>query len=279
MTSYIQTIKHIASRLHAAGIESARTESEIILAELAGYPRSELFLHYHNQVPENIAGPLEKTVQRREKREPLQYILGHAYFMNLDLNVNPSVLIPRPETELLAARLCKLAPHEAAVLDIGTGSGAIALALSFERPDLKITGIDVSLPALETAKSNREKYKLDVEFIRSDLFSNLEGRCFDCIAANLPYVSPGEYLDLMPEVRDFEPRLALTAPERGLQLIDKCIKEAPGYMNPGGTIIFETGIEQARKTRDAFKAEGKYKEISTLQDYSGRDRFVCAELI
>jgi len=277
--SYIQAIKNITSRLEAVGIEGARTESELILAELAECSRTELFMHYNNLVPQELLCSLEEIVQRREKHEPLQYILGHAYFMNLDLKVNPDVLIPRPETELLVERICKIAPQGAKILDLGTGSGAIALSLAFERKDAYITAVDVSKNALCVAESNRAKYKLEnVIFIESNLFAKLEDRHFDCIAANLPYISKFEYLSLMPEVKCFEPELALTAPEDGLELIYKCIKEAPKHLNPGGIIIFEMGITQARNIHKALKATGKFKNIETIQDYSRRDRFVYAEL-
>ena len=276
---YIEAIKNIASRLEAVEIEGARTESELILCDLAACSRPELFMHYKTPVPSNILCQLEKIVCRREKHEPLQYILGHAYFMNLDLKVSPDVLIPRPETELLVEKLCKTVSEGAKILDLGTGSGAIALALAFERKDVFVTAVDVSRKALKIAEENRAKYKLaNVNFLESDLFDKLDGHSFDCIAANLPYISESEYINLMPEVRNFEPQLALTAPDEGLELIYKCIEKAPQYLNPGGVIIFEIGITQAKNIQYALESTGKFKNIETIQDYSRRDRFVFAQL-
>ena len=279
MKTYIEVIKHTASRLSKAGIEAARTEAELIICELGDCPRTELFMRYQTPVSDSILKRLETAVSRRKKREPLQYILGHAYFMNLDLKVTPAVLIPRPETELMVERICRKISQNAQVLDIGTGSGAVALATAFERPDLQVTAVDVSPKALEIAEYNRKKYKLEnVKLIRSDLFSNIDEQRFDCIAANLPYISENDYAGLMPEVRNFEPKLALTAPQDGLEIIFECIKKSPEYMNKGGLIIFEMGIEQAKEIREALTATGKFTNIKTIQDYSHRDRFVSAEL-
>jgi release factor glutamine methyltransferase len=279
MKTYIEAIKNTASRLQTAGIEAVRTEAELIVCELSDCPRTKLFMRYQEPVPAVMLDQLETVVSRREKREPLQYILGHAYFMNLDLKVTPDVLIPRPETELMVERICRKTPQNAQTLDIGTGSGAVALAIAFERPDLQVTAVDVSLEALKIAEYNRKKYKLgNVKLLQSDLFSNLGRQRFDCIAANLPYVSENEYAELMPEVRDFEPILALTAPQDGLGIIFECIKKAPQYMNKGGLIVFEMGIEQAATIKETLAVTGKFINIKVIQDYSRRDRFVSAEL-
>ncbi|MDD5727185.1 MAG: peptide chain release factor N(5)-glutamine methyltransferase [Victivallales bacterium] len=280
MKTYIQTVKNTAVRLEKAGIESARTESELIICELAACSRAELFMCGKETFPAALAGRLETITARREKREPLQYILGHAYFMDLELEVNPAVLIPRPETELMVERICREAPPEAALLDIGTGSGAVALAAAFARPDLRVTAVDISPEALETATRNRDRYRLDnVELLQSDLFSGLQNRSFDYIAANLPYVTEREYPQLMPEVRDFEPRQALVAAQEGMDVIFRCIREAPVHMRVAGKIIFEMGSGQAQKLAATLAANGSFDNIAVIQDYSRRDRFVSARLI
>jgi release factor glutamine methyltransferase len=280
MQTYIQTIKKTANQLENAGIEGAYTESELILSELTDCSRMELLLKSNESVPEKILASLEEIVERRKRREPLQYILGYAYFMNLKLHVTPSVLIPRPETELLVEYVLKKLPENCTVLDIGTGSGAIALALAYERKGLQVTGIDISKDALKIAEQNLKKYRLkNVVLMQSNLFENLGSRKFDCITANLPYVTEDEYSTLMPEVKDFEPKLALTATQEGLEIIYECIKKAPEYLNSQGLIIFEMGISQAAKIHNALENTGKFKAIKTIQDYSKRDRFVCAELI
>ncbi|QSH40242.1 peptide chain release factor N(5)-glutamine methyltransferase [Lentisphaerota bacterium ZTH] len=274
---YRSLLEDITSRLEAVGIETPRTEAEIIVSELLECSRPELVWNLHEKVPLKILNSAEGMTVRREQHEPLQYIIGEAHFMHLTLNVNPDVLIPRPETELLVEKVCKIIPADGTLLDLGTGSGAIALAAAYERMDIKVTAVDVSINALEVARQNQMKYDMDnVEFIESNLFSALQYCRFDCIAANLPYVANDEYKVLMPEVRLYEPALALTAPDRGLGLIFKAIKNAHKHLKPGGYIIFEHGIHQAAAVRKALHAAKHFIDIETIQDYSNRDRFTAA---
>lgn len=214
---------------------------------------------------------------RRAAGEPLQYLLGTAPFRNLMLKVDRRVLIPRPETELLAQWLLDNAPTGADILDLGCGSGAIAIAVATERPDLQLTAADVSPDALDLAGENARLYQAEnITFIHSDIFSGLNGRKFDLIGANLPYVTEEEYLSLDREVRDFEPKTALTAPDNGLSLIKKTISEMADFLMPSGGAIFELSPEQADITA-RFAAENGF-ESNIICDLCGRKRFITAML-
>ena len=247
--------KQISSILQKAGIGNFNQEARWI-AEESPSPQSAL-----------------ERAGRRAGGEPLQYLLGTAPFRNLMLKVDRRVLIPRPETELLVQWIIDCAPANGSVLDLGCGSGAIAIATATERPDLTVCAVDISNDALDVARSNAADYPGNkIEFIRSDLFSALTGRSFDVIGANLPYVTDDEYPELDAEVRDFEPRLALTAPEDGLQLIRMTIEQLSFHLNPGGRAIFELSPHQAKRTVQLLEANGFSAGI--ICDLCQRERFV-----
>ncbi|MBE6364569.1 MAG: peptide chain release factor N(5)-glutamine methyltransferase [Lentisphaerae bacterium] len=218
-----------------------------------------------------------EIARRRVAGEPLQYLLGTAPFRNLMLKVDRRVLIPRPETELLAQWLIDHAPPNGSVLDIGCGSGAIAIAVATERRDLNVTAVDISADALQLAQENAGANNAEnIRFIQSDLFSGVGNGKFDLIGANLPYVTEEEYLTLPGEVRDFEPKLALTAPDDGLQLILKTIDALAEHLNPHGGAIFELSPEQASPTAAALESAGLTAAI--IRDLCDRDRFVAGQL-
>ena len=218
-----------------------------------------------------------QAAQRRASGEPLQYVLGNAPFRYLTLDVDPRVLIPRPETESLVEWVLKNAPHGGKVLDLGCGSGAIALSVAHERPDLLVTAVDLSADALTLARHNAEKNALTarVEFVQSNLFSALSGQRFDVVAANLPYVTRDEYPLLDAEVRDFEPEMALVADDDGLALILQSIAVLPEHLNSPGMVIYELSPPQASRCAAALKAQGVHPEI--LLDLCGRERFVTGK--
>ena len=260
----------------AAGIETPAVDAALLISETAGISQLDMILYPERELLPETETLLHELAQRRCRREPLQYITGKAYFRDLMLSVNPAVLIPRPETELLVDFALEKTPGNGRLLDIGTGSGAIAIACATERPDLDVTAVDISHSALETAKANAKANGAEnMRFLESDLFSAVEGETFDFIAANLPYVTEEEYSELAPEVRLHEPVLALTAPDEGFLLIQKTAEQLQKHLNPGGRAAFELSPFQALRLKTLLETLGFSAQISC--DLTGRERFVFAE--
>ena len=260
-------------------MEQSEAEAVAILAELLQCNRVQAKLDRQRKISAVIYEKGLQIMQRRISNEPWQYIFQRAYFRDLELMVTPSVLIPRPETELLVDWCIKYLPQGASVLDLGTGSGAIALSLATERRDLLVTACDVSTQALQVAKTNAANCAASqVEFIESDLFSNLSDRKFDLIAANLPYVTEEEYTTLSAEVHDYEPKLALTSGDDGLDLIRRAIAEAPQYLNMRGAMILEMSDWQTEIAAELFADSLQWTAIEIIRDYTNRRRFTAARL-
>ena len=277
MASIGGRLRELSEAFSTSGIEAPEAEARWLLAEVLNLSGTELTLRAASELPPDAENRLRSWSERRCRREPLQYIIGIAPFRQLDLEVTPAVLIPRPETELLVDWILRRAPENGTLLDVGTGSGAIALAAAEERPDLRVTGADLSLAALAIAERNRNKYRLDrVELRHSDLLSAFVGERFDLIAANLPYVTEAEYPTLPPEVRDYEPFEALVAAADGLDLIFKLSDQLLNHLNPDGAAIFELSPAQAVPVARHLEKIGFTGAIH--RDYTGRDRFVTAEL-
>lgn len=261
----LPSLEELAAELASGGVGSAVAEARIFLEEAAAAGA--------DKAPEILAG----WIKRRFDREPLQYIIGKAWFRDLEVEVTPAVLIPRPETELILDRLLRRLPQGGRVLDIGTGSGVIAISAATERPDAAVTAVDISPAALEVARRNGEKIAPGrVEFLHSDLFSALEGRRFDMICANLPYVTREEYQLLDPEVKNHEPVTALVAGDAGLALIISVIDSLAAHLLPGGEAVFEMSPPQTARAAAAAENAGFTAEI--LRDLTGRERFVAVEV-
>jgi release factor glutamine methyltransferase len=231
------TLARISERLAAAGCESARVDAELLVAHVLGTTRSSVFVEPARILSVEAAGELEELVTRRERREPLAYVLGECGFRRLTLKVDPRVLVPRPETEVVVER-CLARMNglvDPRVLDVGTGSGAIALAIADEHPGARITGIDSSPGALALADENRAQLGLEVEFSHWDLFAGLPLGPWDLVVSNPPYVRPDEIDSLEPEVRDWEPRAALV----GDNATEAVARGARGVLAQGGVLVLE----------------------------------------
>jgi release factor glutamine methyltransferase len=264
-----ETVARVTERLAHVGVESADAEAEILVAHVVGVTRSELALQ--PKVARKAEKALERLVARREQREPLAYVLGEWGFRRLTLNVDRRVLVPRPETEVVVQRcLARLAAiGEADVLDVGTGSGAIALAIADEHHGARVTGIDVSTGALEVAGSNALRNGLAVELHAWDFFTGLPSGPWDLVASNPPYVLPEEIETLEPEVREWEPRQALV----GVGATEAVARGALDVLRPGGELVLEVAAGDAARVASLLRALG-YTDISVTRDLAGKDRVV-----
>jgi release factor glutamine methyltransferase len=264
------------------GFENARLEAELLLAHVLGIKRLDLYLQFERPLTNAELETFRTLVRRRLKREPLQYIVGTQAFRHLDLLVDPRALIPRPETEVLVGQAIDWAKSEGSVqtaLDIGTGTGAIALSLLHEKAATQVVATDVSSEALELARTNAERSGLSnsVEFRLGRTFQPIrDGEQFDIVISNPPYVAEVERDALQPEVRDWEPATALFAGDDGLAIVREIVADAPRYLRAGGLIALEVGMTQAQLVGEEMRRLGVYDRIEVVRDLTGRDRVVTA---
>ncbi|HEV7427390.1 MAG TPA: peptide chain release factor N(5)-glutamine methyltransferase [Thermoanaerobaculia bacterium] len=255
-----ETIASIRARLRALVVNPR--DVDLLLADVTGRTPAWLFAHGEERVD---PAPVEALVQRRIHGEPLQYIRGRAEFFGREFFVDDRVLIPRPETELLVEAAIARAPHGARVLDVGSGSGCMAITIERERQDLDVTSIDISIGALAVAKRNARTHQSSVRFAASDVFDGIRGD-FDLIVANAPYIPRADYEQLDTEVRDHEPQLALTPGPRGTEVIERILgaRCAP-------VVILEIGFGQLGDVRGV--ANG-YEIVEVINDLAGIERVV-----
>lgn len=259
---------------------SARADAEALVGAATGLNQTQLLARLREPLPEPAARQLATLVVRRAAGEPLAYVLGQAYFCDLSLTVSPAVLIPRPETELLAEWAIAWAgrhPEARTALDIGTGSGALALALASRLPRLKLVATDISSAALAVARGNAARLALSdrARFVEADLLPQAPER-FDLIVANLPYVGTDDP-DLAAEVRAWEPAIALFAGPDGLALLRRLFALLPGRLAPGGAVGLEIGWRQGAAVLELARSAFPDAKVRLLPDLAGLDRLVTLE--
>jgi release factor glutamine methyltransferase len=280
----LEAIQRSTEFLARKGVESPRLQVELILAHLLGMPRMQLYLNFERMLSAAELEQARAMIKRRGEREPLQHILGTACFCGFELKVNRHVLIPRPETELLAERAWCFAVELASagaspeVLDFGTGSGCLAIALAVHCPAAIVHAVDVSNEALAVARENAERNQVldKISFHEGNGFSALdEDLAFNVIVTNPPYIPTAEIGTLEPEVRDFDPRAALDGGEDGLDFFRLLAREAPLRLRPGGKLFAEFGDGQAESLRALFNAQGWMVE-AIENDLTSRPRMLIA---
>jgi release factor glutamine methyltransferase len=275
----LQVLQNTADFFARKGIDSPRLNIEHLLADALGKRRIDLYLEFDRTLSENELAPLREKVRRRAEGEPLQYLLGSWDFFGRAFRTDPRALIPRPETEILVEIVLKVIRAELSsrtrLLDVGTGSGVLAITFALECPNLQIVGSDVSPLALNLARENAERQGLNrrIEWVESDLLSSVSGP-FDFLVANLPYIPTAELLKLAPEVKR-DPQLALDGGPDGLVVIRRLLLEAPKVLQDGAFVILEVGFDQADRVADLLTAQ-KFRDISVENDYQGVRRFVTA---
>lgn len=267
--------------LEKKGVESARLEAELLLGHVLKLPRLQLYLQFERVLTEAETGELRELVRRRGTREPLQHILGTACFCGLDLKVSRDVLVPRPETEILAElgwKFLNSLERPAAFLDFGTGSGCIAIAVAHFANTARGVALDRSPTALEIARANARERGVEerLRLVESEGFTALDAEMrFDVIMSNPPYIRTGEIAGLQEEVREHDPRMALDGGEDGLAFYRLLAREAGGFLNPGGKLMCEFGDGQEAQISELLADAGWIVE-SIEQDFTRRARFVIA---
>jgi release factor glutamine methyltransferase len=279
----LEAIQKSAEFLAQKGVESPRLQAELLLAHLLKMPRMKLYLSFERALTVTETDALREFIKRRGRREPLQHITGSTSFCGMEIAVSRHALVPRPETELLAETgwnfLCTCHSSPITALDVGTGTGCIAIALAVKCPNAKITATDISADALALAKENAAQNGVAerIEFFRGDGFAALPGDVnFHLITSNPPYIPSGEIATLQPEVRDFDPRAALDGGTDGLDFYRMFASQAQRFQKLDGKIMLEFGDGHAKAICQIFEAE-KWIVEAVKEDYSRHERILIAK--
>ena len=265
-----------AKMLAQAGIDEAELDARYILEYITGLNSAQYFINSEDIIEKDKAEEFFRLIERRSKRIPLSYVIGTRDFFGLTFKVDENVLIPEQETELLVEEVIKHSEGKS-VLDMCTGSGCIAISIALFGKPSKVAASDISEKALEVARENAKSIKAgEISFIQGDMFENVTDK-FDIIVSNPPYIETGEIDELMPEVRDYIPRLALDGDIDGLKFYRIISKEAVKKLNKNGRIFYEIGYNQSRAVASILFENG-FTDITVIKDYSGLDRIVMAKL-
>jgi release factor glutamine methyltransferase len=275
-------IDQAARKLAAAGIESSLLDAQLLMAAATGVSR-EAVVTGSIELSSEVLKSFDAMVARREKREPVAYIVGHKEFYSLDFEVSPAVLIPRPESEFVVGAALEFIANrpDARVLDIGTGSGAIAIAIAVNAPQARVTAVDISADALAVAACNAKNNRVEnrVTLRRADCFDALDGgpafETFDLIVSNPPYLDEAEIAALEPDVRGYEPRVAMSAGAAGLDILRRVALDAPAHLARDGELIVEVAMGQATAVASLVEEAG-LRLVTVINDFAGHQRVVRA---
>ena len=280
---YAELVKQGQLKLFKAGINNADFDAWILVEKICGISRTEYFVKMHDKVDDKIVTQYFEAIEKRITHYPLQYIVGEWEFMGLPFKVNENVLIPRQDTEVLVEKALEIIEKETekrkanlSVMDMCTGSGCIGITVAKKCPKALVSCIDISEAALNVAKENAKLNEVkNISFIHSDLYTNVNEK-YNIIISNPPYITSEEVEKLMPEVKNFEPRIALDGDEDGLKFYREIIAKSKEHLCENGYILFEIGYDQGEQVKELLREKG-YTGIEVLKDFSGNDRVVIGK--
>lgn len=258
------------------GITSARLDAQLLLGSVLHLSKVELYTAFDKPLTKEELAKFKQLLLRRANREPLAYILGSRGFWRYDFEVTPAVLIPRADTEIIVERALEILEERPwsspQILDIGTGSGCLAISIALDYPEAKVTAVDLSKEALAVAKKNAERLNASVQFVHSDLMAALTGKTFHMIISNPPYISEAELKAVQPEVREFEPHAALYSPNNGMSHYEKILKSVGQYLTEDGVLLLEIGDYREKALTDL--ARNYFVNVKVSRDLNGSPRLL-----
>ncbi len=271
------TTSHLAEH----GSTTPRVDAEVLLAHARKCQRIHLYARFHEVLTDDERAAMRELVKRRAHAEPVAHLVGHREFFSLDFRVTPDVLIPRPDTETLVTELLEHVQPlpQPEILEIGTGSGCIAITAAVRHRTAAVTAVDISPAALEIARGNAATHKVSdrIAFLEGDLFATVPaGATFDAIVSNPPYIRSDEIPELQPDVRLHEPLLALDGGADGLDIVRRIVAEAPRWLRPGGLLLIEIDPSQASAVQSLLDSNPGYSDTGSINDLTGRPRVMRA---